>query len=280
MQTVNEEISNNTGKKIIYVGLNNNGYSNTNGFLAIDNITRGVDLSLFGTEKYRQSPLDLVPGTLKHVQISKNVEAFSNEQVVLKLILDSNFQVLSSEYVRENGDVIESILTDKVSEKISGIYPGAFKSYQKDFSKLSEADVFILVNKVIQMLENAYFNGNKSSITPVEQTEWEYAFDFCLAHLARFGVEQHFDVNTKRMEETPTFKAWYQWWYEYFEVITSDSELSSLFYEKQRNCQNLEMFRPNGTFDKYLDNGVKKEKQKRKVINKSGIEINTQEKVS
>lgn len=272
MQTVKKENRTNAVRKTIYVGLNDNQFASSNGYLAIDNTTRRVDLSLFEMEKYRNCPLNLIPGTLKHVEISKTMEDLAKDQTIIKLILDANFQVISSEYIGEDGEGIENILIDSLDEKVSGIYPGAFKEYQKDFMKLSEANIFILVNQAIRKLEDINFH---QSTNQEEKLQWEYAFDFCLAHLARFGVEQHFDFKTKRMEETKTFKAWYQWWYEYFESIMNDPELSCLLYDMQKTCQSLDMFRPSGSFDSYLDKTleIKQEQRKARVKKQSYAKV-------
>lgn len=275
MQTLMEGSKLNSVQKTLYIGLNNKQFANSNGFLAIDNVTRRIDLSLFGMEKYRECPLDLIPGTLKQVEVSQTVEDLERSQTIIKLILDANLQVVSSSPIGENTEEIESILIDNLDEKVSGIYPGAYKEYQKDFLKLSEANIFILVKQVIKKLENINFNGSENQ---EEKLEWEYAFDFCLAHLARFGVEQHFDSKTNRMEETESFKAWYQWWYEYFESIMDDSELSCLLYNMQKTCQNLDMFRPNGTFEDYLDKQVDMKQEKIKIKTKKVHQ--TKEKVS
>lgn len=262
-------------QRTLYIGLNSNQFTNFNGYLGIDNDTRRIDLGLFETEKYCKCPLNLVPGTLKHVEVSKTMENLVKAQTIIKLILDANFQVISSSPIGANKEEIENILIDNLDEKVSGIYPGAYKGYQKDFIKLSEANIFILVNQVIKKLENINFNGSENQ---EEKLEWEYAFDFCLAHLARFGVEQHFNPKTNRMEETNTFKAWYQWWYEYFESIMNDPELSYLLYEKQRTCQSLDMFRPTGTFENYLNSKTLEKIGKIKIKTKKAYQ--TKEKVS
>ena len=104
MQTVKKENRTNAVRKTIYVGLNDNQFASSNGYLAIDNTTRRVDLSLFEMEKYRNCPLNLIPGTLKHVEISKTMEDLAKDQTIIKLILDANFQVISSEYIGEDGE--------------------------------------------------------------------------------------------------------------------------------------------------------------------------------
>ena len=275
MQTVNKEMSIGINERIMYVGFGNNDMFNTNGFLAIDDITRTINLGIYEIEKYRNSQLHLVPNTLKPAVVSQDVEMLRNSQIVIKLILDSNFKVVSSECIGENEQLIENILTDNFEDKISGIYPGIYKAYQKDFNRLSEANIFFLVKQVIQKLENTNFK-NIQPVDNNEKLEWEYTLDFCLAHLTRFGVEQRFNFETKRMEETESFKAWYKWWYEYFDSITEDKDLSSLLYERQRTCQDLSMFRPAGSFKNYINT----EKSKSKTKSKVKSVIKTQEKVS
>lgn len=262
-QSMMKNFKNDFGKgQTLYVGLNNGNYSDTiNGFLAIDQLTRAINLGLFETLKYRES-LDIVPGTSEYVQISPSLSDFGKNQPILRIMLDSNFSVVKYEYVQENGVLIEDILANKVSEKISGIYSGALHDQQREINHMDEANVYLLVQQVITKLNNLmeFYNNSYSELTvqeldrlQSEKIEWEYAFDFCLAHLARFGVEQHFNVDSKRMEETPTFKAWYQWWNEYFEQIQNDTELLKLFYEQRRNCLDLKMFRPQGSFKDLLN---------------------------
>lgn len=258
--------------KTIYASINHN--DKTNGFLAIDSTTRNVYLRLYKTEKYNGNSLELIPGTLTAVQVSQDIYNVSKEQTIVKIILDANYRVLYSECIGESSEIIESLLTKHTTDKISGIYPGKFKEYQKVITNLSEANIYLLINKAKQILENINFSNY--NIIKEEKIEWEYALDFCLAHLTRFGIEQHYNPTINRMEETPTFKAWYKWWKDYFEEIMNDPELSCLLYDQQKHCQNLDMFHPEGSFYEYLTKN-QNPKQKVKVPNKP---FNIQEKVS
>ena len=269
-QSMMKNLKNDFGKgQTLYVGLNSGNYSDTiNGFLAIDQLTRAINLGLFETLKYRES-LNIVPGTSEYVQISPYLNDFGKDQPILRIVLDSNFSVVKYEYVQENGELIEDVLANKVNEKISGIYPGTLQGQQKEIKNMDEANVYLLVRQVIDRLDNLseFYNEHYIELAnqeldrlQSEKIEWEYAFDFCLANLARFGVEQHFSIDTKRMEETDTFKAWYQWWSEYFEEIQNDKNLFKLFCDQRKNCLDLKMFRPNGSFNDLLCKKKVKEK--------------------
>lgn len=168
---------------------------------------------------------------------------------------------LNSVQVISYDKLIELVLGNNNLGKISGIYPGAFSCYEKEISKLSEANIFFLVNQAVQCLNNINYNEEKSLKYQDNRIEWEYAFDFCLANLSRFGVEQRYNLNTMRMETTDSFNAWYQWWYEYFEGIMDDPDLSYMLYHKRKTCQDLSMFRPSGNFESYLSKNKSNIKQ-------------------
>ena len=237
MQIINKKLLDDSRNRIAYATLDRNDYSN---------------ISAFSTD-------DL-----------------SNNQSIIKLNLDSNLEISSSKYITEkNNKIFENISSNHDYNKISGIYPGVFKGYQMSMNRISEANIFLLVKQAIDTISDINAKDISSEFDFFEKREWEYAFEFCLAYLARFGVEQSFNSETKRMEKTPTFTAWYKWWNEYYENIIKDNELSKLFYYHQKSCQNLDIFRPEGSFQEYLDDEILVEKTKRKKFNSD-----SQEKVS
>lgn len=186
-----------------------------------------------------------------------------NNQTIIDLNLNSTFETF------------EDNLSSPDHNKISGVYPGVFKEYQINMDKLSEANVFLLVKQAIDTINNINLKSVNTNFNLLEKREWEYAFEFCLAYLTRFGVEPSFNSYTKRMEKNNSFTAWYKWWLEYYETIINDHELAKLFYYQQKSCQNLDMFRPEGSFKDYLNDEIIVEKTKSKKFNR-----NSQEKVS
>ena len=113
------------------------------------------------------------------------------------------------------------------------------------------------INAIKETINNDDLTKDVLQNLKLDLLEWQYAFDFCLAHLSRFGVEQKFNPKSNRMEKTPSFVAWYKWWQDYLDEIRNTPELYEKFANCRMTCQQLEFFRPEGNFSSYLENEQK-----------------------
>lgn len=252
-------------EKIIYVGFNTKEHSKVNGYLAFNHLTKGLDINLFKLEKYRSKPSNVLPGAIQYVQVGSKQEDFTNDDVIVKLMVDNDFHILESECINRNDYQIEDVLTKEIrNQKISGIYAGTYEVYKKFINKISEADMVLLIDQTLSKINAIKETINDDDLTKdvlqnlkLDLLEWQYAFDFCLAHLSRFGVEQKFNPKSNRMEKTPSFVAWYKWWQDYLDEIRNTPELYEKFTKCRMTCQQLEFFRPEGNFSSYLENEQK-----------------------
>lgn len=247
-------------EKVIYVGVNKKNHLQANGYLAFNYLTNGLDINLFKLEKYRSKPCNVLPGAIQYVQVESSQEDFNNDDIIIKIMIDNDFHILESECINRSNYQMEDVLINEIKkQKISGIYPGAYQGYQKSINKVSEADMVLLIDQTISKVNSIEENISNNELTKemmeklkTELIEWQYAFDFCIAHLSRFGVEQKFNPKTNRMEETPTFVAWYKWWQDYLSEIRNNPELYSKFVNCRKTCQQLDFFKPEGDFTNCL----------------------------
>lgn len=227
--------------KTLYVGLGNE--TIINGNLALNN----SNLNEYHIN--RKQSAKKTENSISYIHISQNKSDLVNDEKIIKLVLNDKQKVIKIEKIN---DSYEEII-NPFKQEISGIYPGKLLNRQKDVLELSEANVFLIVKQVLTKL-NELNNDVKEKLLKVtnaeianinnEILEWEYALDYCLAHLSRFGIEQNYNIESKRMEQTKSFRKWFKNWDDYFNYLENNPALYSEFIRCQKCCINLTHFSP------------------------------------
>lgn len=212
--------------KTLYLNFINSMTVNSNGFLVVNNETRTIDLIPYKLEKYHLN--NGIGSTIRIVSYSSDERDLNKSQGIVKINLDSEYHIVDYDYNVQKA-TLENILTQNIGEKLTGIYAGIFERSKKAILNYSEAGTFMLINNALERIEKLEtlesMANSEKELTNIreEKRNWEYGLDFCLAHLSRFGVTQKYNSETDRMEQTPTFKAWFSWWGDYFQTILGNN---------------------------------------------------------
>lgn len=216
------ETSTKPSSKVMYLSFIDSMSVNSNGFLVVNNETRTIDLIPYKLEKYHLN--NGIISTMKIVKYTSDDNNLNQNQSTIKVNLDHDYHIVDYDYNVQKA-TLENLLTENIPEKLTGIYAGIFERSKKAILNYSEAGTFILINSALERIEKMdekmELLENDAELENIkrEKRNWEYGLDFCLAHLARFGVTQKYNNVTDRMEQTPTFKAWFNWWGDYFKNI-------------------------------------------------------------
>lgn len=77
--------------------------------------------------------------------------------------------------------------------------------------------------------------------------EAQYAIEFAVLNTRRFGVEIPEPEDEKHVENTDSYKKWYEWWDNYIKNVLSNEEYN-LLQEKVKNGEEYYMYRPEGSW--------------------------------
>jgi hypothetical protein len=174
-----------------------------------------------------------------------NGTAFSNGQKCLNIKLTRDIQV---------ADLIE---TDKSKIKISGVYPGYLTVKQvEEINNYSEAQIYHTIKAVSSAIWSHWHATKRDDVKP-DFTESEYGLQYIMYLTKKFGVELSEPEIGRKLQATPTYVAWYNWWDIYFQKELSADEWDK-YQQLIRQGKDVSMYRPSGDWKANVEKPIEK----------------------
>lgn len=192
-------------------------------------------------------------GRLKEIA---NGRAFDSAEI-------SNLKLYNSEKIEDYLETEEEKAEKIKNAKIYGIYPGCLKDLDA-VAKLNELELFVNVECLGGHIWWCNHQMNCGRIEPIDLTEEQYALEYLVYQTTKFGVELAEPTLDKHVQKTPSYMAWYQFWYNHYQSL---SNLDIAEYQAARQQgEDTSKFMPKGSWkDSFNESNGDQEKPAQKV---------------
>lgn len=139
--------------------------------------------------------------------------------------------------------------------KIYGIYPGSIKDVSK-IEALSEVDLYFLIDALGGHIWNCRHQMSHGLIPPIDLTEEQYALEYLVYMTRKFGVELEEPEYQSHVSNTPSYRAWFQFYDDHFKSMTDEewNEFKSL----KDAGEDVSAYMPKGSWKDLLKKPEKK----------------------
>ena len=94
-------------------------------------------------------------------------------------------------------------------------------------------------------------------IPKFDLTEEEYALEYMVYQTTKFGVELEEPSIDNHIVPTPSYKAWYKFYYNHFKNVLTDREWNE-FQQAQKNGSDTTAFMPKGNWKDIMEEPLQK----------------------
>ena len=169
-----------------------------------------------------------------------------------------NLKLYNSKSIEDYLESEEEKQEEVKDTKIYGIYPGCVD--EEKVKNLSEVDLFFVIDELGTAIWRCYHGMANHRMSVVDLTEDEYGLEYCIYQTTRFGVELDKPEIGKHLKKTPSYDAWYKFYYNHFNKVLSQEEWDE-FLKVRRAGGDVSRFMPSGDWRDLI------EKPSQKTIN-------------
>lgn len=132
------------------------------------------------------------------------------------------------------------------NEKVPGLYPGIIKR-TKEIDNLDEVDLYFKIMNLSEYLYKTKKEIESKKIPELDLTEYEYALQFLIYQTTRFGVEFNDPSEKEMLEISPSYEAWFNFYYTHFGSVFTEEQWIS-FQKLKNGGYDVSEFMPSGSW--------------------------------
>lgn len=146
-----------------------------------------------------------------------------------------------------------------IKTRTYGLDSGSIKN-PKEIDDYDEIDLFLAIDSLGAHIFNCNHNMRRGNIPIIDLTEEEYAFEYLINKTRKFGVELNEPEEGKHIRRTPSYSAWYSFYYNHFHKELDDDQWN-LFIELKKQGKDVSMFLPKGNWRDLIEKPVTLKKE-------------------
>ena len=136
--------------------------------------------------------------------------------------------------------------------RIYGIDPGCVQDVEA-VKNYSETDLFFAINYLASIIREIEHGRAGEIMSKANLTEEHYALEYLIYQTTKFGVELPEPAIDKHVTDTPSYRAWYYFYFNHFKNVLTAEEWEA-FQEARKEGKDTSAFMPSGSWKDLLEN--------------------------